>query len=185
MPVHSNSQRGFSLVELVVGLVLTALALTFVSTVFFSAPERSVEPMLQVRASELGQALMDEILAKPYDDTTPLGGLPACTICSSSLVAEAGETRLTFDDVDDYNTYCNNTPPYNLVRNSLNQMPDNFDNFRMSICVVYDSDYDGNADTTANPHINSRAKLITVDIYPPAIGGTRQQIQFRAYRGNF
>jgi len=179
MPVHKISQNGFSLVELVVGLVLTALALTFVSTIFFSAPERSVEPMLQIRAAELGQSLMDEILSKPYDDTTPLGGLPACTSCSLSLGSEAGETRLTFDDVDDYDTYCNNSAPYNLITNSLNQTPDNFENFRMSICVDYDGNYDGTADT------NTNAKLITVDVYPPAIGGTRQQIRFRAYRSNF
>lgn len=179
MPVHKISQNGFSLVELVVGLVLTALALTFVSTIFFSAPERSVEPMLQIRAAELGQALMDEILAKPYDDATPLGGVPACASCSSSLGAEAGETRLTFDDVDDYDTYCNNTAPYNPITNVLNQTPDNFEKFRMSICVDYDGNYDGTADT------NTNAKLITVDVYPPAIGGTRQQIRFRAYRGNF
>lgn len=179
MPVHKISQSGFSLVELVVGLVLTALALTFVSTIFFSAPERSVEPMLQIRAAELGQALMDEILAKPYDDTTPLGGLPACTGCTLSLGPETGETRLNFDDVDDYDVYCELNAPYKPITNALNQTPDNFENFRMSICVDYDGNYDGTADT------NTNAKLITVDVYPPAIGGTRQQIRFRAYRSNF
>ena len=170
MSVRSAIQRGFTLVELIVGLVITALALTFLSVVFFSSPERSVEPMLQIRAAELGQSLMDEIIAKPYDELTPLGGVPPCSPCTpaASFGPDGGESRFNYDDVDDYHSYCDSTEPYQPV-----------DNFQMSVCVVYDGNYDGTADA------NDNAKLITVDVYPPAIGGSRQQIRFKAYRGNF
>ena len=60
----SRNSKGFTLVELVVGIVVMAIALTFMANVFFSNPQRSVEPVLQIRAAEIGQGLMDEILAK-------------------------------------------------------------------------------------------------------------------------
>jgi MSHA pilin protein MshD len=187
MNVKQYHQKGFTLVELVVSIVVTAIALTYLSVVFFSAPERSVEPMLQIRAAELGQSLMDEILAKAYDEKTPVGGIPACNPCTDEgdLGAEVGESRTTFNDVDDYDSYCNNSDPYEPVEDALGNQPgegsfsEDFANFRMSICVVYDGNYDGTADS------NQAAKLITVDVYPPAIGGTRQQIRFKAYRSNF
>jgi MSHA pilin protein MshD len=178
MPVV-KSQQGFSLIELIVGLVLTALALAFLSTVFFSAPERSVEPILQIRAAELGQSLMDEIMAKPYDETTPLGGVPPCVTCTSSLGAEAGESRGNYDDVDDYDNYCRTSAPYETVKNAQDVTPDNFDNYQMNICVIYDGNYDGVEDS------NQNAKLIMVDIYTPTISGARQKISFQAYRSNF
>lgn len=173
------SARGFTLVELVVGLVITAIAMTFLSVVFFNSPERSVEPIFQIRASELGQSLMDEILAKPYDENTPLGGIPPCTSCTSSLGSEEGGNRQLFDDVDDYDFYCRSAAPYADVEDAFGNTPNDFENFKMSICVIYDGNYDGTADS------NQNAKLITIDIYPPAIGGVSQPISFRAYRGNF
>lgn len=181
MLVPESAQTGFSLVELVVGLVITAVALTYLSTVFFSAPERSVEPILQIRAAELGQALVDEIITKPYDENTPLGGMPHCAPCTAAggLGPDGGEARNNYDDVDDYDSYCAPAAPYANVEDALGNVPGDFANFRMSICVSYDGDYDGVIDT------NDNAKLVTVDIYPPAVSGVRQQFRFKAYRGNF
>lgn len=181
MPVPDRVQGGFTLIELVVGLVVTAIALTYLSTVFFSAPARSVEPILQIRAAELGQALMDEIITKAYDEVTPLGGMPPCSPCTpaAGLGADTGETRSLYDDVDDYHSYCSTSPPYANVVDALGNAPPDFANFRMSVCVSYDGDYDGSADVSQN------AKLVIVDIYPPPISGVRQQFRFKAYRSNF
>ncbi len=170
--------RGFSLIELVAGLVLTAFSLTFLSVVFFSHPERSVEPMLQVRAAELGQALMDEILAKPFDEQTPLGGFPPCSPCTptASLGPDGTETRSNYNDVDDYHSYCDSN---HAVEDVFGNLPTDFDNFQMSICVNYDGDYNGVADDNIN------AKLVIVEIYPPSGAGLHEPITFKAYRGNF
>ena len=181
-----GKQDGFSLIELVVGLVITAIALALLSSVFFSNPGRSVEPILQIRATEFGQALMDEILAKKFDHNTPEGGLPACTAasCSAALGSEEGGDRSLYNDVDDYNDYCDNTAPYQNLEDAagvdLSLSSDNFSNFSMSVCVVYDADYNGVADGAPG-----NAKLITIDIYPPAGAGLSGAITFSAYKGNY
>ena len=178
--VGGCKQSAFTLIEVIIGIVVGAIALTFLSTLFFANPERSVEPVLQMRAAEFGQAIMDEILAKAYDETTPVGGVPPCTVCTptASFGEDGTETRINYDDVDDYHEYCDKvTPP--VVENAFGSTPIDFASFRMSICVIYDGDYDGTADTDIN------AKLITVDIYPPASAGIGKPITFTAYRGNF
>lgn len=171
-------QAGFTLIELVVGIVVMAIALTFLSTVFFGKAGRSVEPLLQIRAAEFGQALMDEILAKNFDETTPLGGLPACTVCTAGgSLGSDGEARSNYDDVDDYHDSCG--VPVALT-DSLGNVVGNAVGYSMEVCVVYDGNYDGTADANIN------AKLITVNIYPPSgagLGGT--PISINSYKGNF
>ena len=173
-------QRGFSLVELIAGIVLMTIALTLLINVFFTGAGRSVEPLLQIRAAEFGQALMEEIAAKRYDEQTPVGGQPACTGCTApaGLGPDSGElTRDVYDDVDDYNVYCPSRQA--LVDFAGNPLPE-FVNFEMQVCVFYDGDYDGVDDAAS-----ADAKLIIVDIYAPQAGGGKQQIQFTRYRSNF
>ena len=69
---------GFTLIE----LVLTIVLLGFVSLIlipFMQSITHSPDPMLRERAVALGQALMDEILAKRWDEYTPMGGGPIIT----------------------------------------------------------------------------------------------------------
>ena len=185
------SQAGFSLVELVVGIVVMAIALTYMSTVFFSSSGQSVEPMMQIRAAEFGQSLMDEILAKNFDEATPIGGLPACSpvtvacTVSGSLGSDGSEARLNFDDVDDYNNYCGDEigkTGWPLV-SSTGFNPDGFNNFRMRVCVGYDDDYDGVINEVGIDDLD--AKLITIELFAPQIGGLGEAITFTAYKGNY
>lgn len=181
---YRYKQQAFTLIELVVGIVVMAIALTLMSTVFFGSAGRSVEPMIQIRAAEFGQALMDEIIAKKFDELTPDGGVPPCSPCTpvAGLGADGVETRPIYDDVDDYNAYCAATQ--SLMDSQGNTpgsgMAQDFDRFTMQVCVVYDGNYDGTADAA-----QSNAKLITVDIFAPSAGGGLEQIRFRAYRSNF
>lgn len=187
----SAVNAGFSLVELVVGIVVMAIALTYISTVFFASSAQSVEPLMQIRAAEFGQSLMDEILGKNFDETTPLGGVPACspvtTACtaSGSLGPEGSEVRLSFNDVDDYNNYCGDEPGnigWPLV-SSTGLSPDGFSQFRMRICVGYDDDYDGIINEAGIDDLN--AKLITIELFAPQIGGLGEAIKLTAYKGNY
>lgn len=183
-------QRGFTLIEIIVGIIVSAIALTFITTVFFSNAGRSVEPILQIRAAEFGQALMDEILAKPFDELTPLGGFPACTPCSALAGNNGdadGENRSSFDDVDDYNAYCSGAVDLEDSQgNVISANPgDIFFGFTMQICVGYDNDYNGSIDA-GSPENSPLAKLIIVDIFPASgagLGGNA--ITFSAYRSNF
>jgi MSHA pilin protein MshD len=169
--------RGFTLIELIVGLVVMAIALTFLTTMFFSNPGRSVEPYLQIRAASFGSALMDEILSKKFDELTPEGGVPACNPCSASL-GDEGELRDTYNDVDDYNASCGN--PIALT-DALGNSSANFNNYSMEVCVIYDANFDGVADPTSG-----NAKLITVNIYLPVGAGLGSDpITFSAYKGNY
>lgn len=177
MKVTRGYHQGFTLIELIVGLVLMSVALTFLTTMFFSNPGRSVEPLLQIRAAEFGSALMGEILSKKFDELTPEGGLPACTSCSTSLGADS-ETRDSYDDVDDYNNSCGS--PIALT-DALGNIPGNFNNYAMEVCVFYDDNYDGVDDGS----VGNTAKLITVTIYLPAGAGLGTPITFSAHKGNY
>lgn len=172
--------HGFTLIEIVVGIVISAISLTMLYSLIYPQIIHSVEPMLQIRAAELGQAIVEEILAKPYDERSPTGGVPPCDPCTAAadFGADGGEgTRAEFDDVDDFNAYCG-TPQ--AIDHVLGAAPSGFDNFRMQSCVVYDGDYDGVADN------NQSAKRITVFVYAPTRGGGfSPPIRFSAYRGNF
>lgn len=166
---------GFSLIELVVGLVLMGVALTLLTTVFFGNAGRSVEPLLQIRAATFGGALMEEILSKKFDELTPEGGIPACTACSPVMGSES-ETRDLYNDVDDYNDSCGSPIP---LTDALGNSPPNFNSYQMEVCVIYDGDYDGLEDS------NVSAKLITVYIYLPSGAGVGAPITFAAYKGNY
>jgi MSHA pilin protein MshD len=120
---------------------------------------------------------MDEILSKKFDELTPEGGFPACTACSSSLGAD-GETRDSYDDVDDYNDSCG-APT--VLTDALGNSPANYDNYSMEVCVFYDDNYDGIDDGATG----NAAKLITVNIYLPAGAGIGSAITFSAYKGNY
>ena len=113
---------GFTLIELVLTIVILGFS-AMVIIPFFSAITHSPDPVLREKAIALGQAMMDEIMAKKWDENTPVGGGPICTgespnqttrptlidacltaaTSKANLGPEGAETRVNFNDVDDYN----------------------------------------------------------------------------------
>jgi len=180
---HRRAARGFTLIELIVGITLVAIAATLFTKLIVPAVRQSAEPLVQQRAASLAEALMDEILSKRYDENTPEGGVPPCsastTPCSTTLGPDTGETsRADYDDVDDYNVYCGSGV---TVTDANGTALANYSSFRMSICVSYDTTYTGVAQS---------AKRITVTVLPgiptsgpPAV--TPPPLTFTAYRMNF
>ncbi len=112
---------GFSLIELIMIIVILGF-LTAIMVPFIQSFLRSPDPMLRQQAVSLGQALMDEIVSKRWDENTPIGGGPVNTNESSrgsvaatavaSLGADGVETRTIYDDVDDYNNFSETTDFY-------------------------------------------------------------------------
>ena len=99
-----NDSRGFSLIELIITILILSLGAGVIYS-FLEAILASPEPTLRARAAVLGQGLMDEIVAKRWDETSPLGG-GNTTSPSHVLGPDAGEsTRFQYDDVDDYNGF--------------------------------------------------------------------------------
>lgn len=83
-----NGQAGISLIELIISIVVIGIAVGGVITLYTRAVSQSADPMLVEQAVAIAEAYMEEITLKPFVD--PNG-------------TEVGETRATFDDVDDFN----------------------------------------------------------------------------------
>jgi MSHA pilin protein MshD len=171
---HPNPQpNGFTLIEIIVTIIVTAIAFTAMTVWLFNANLSSVDPLLSTRAAELGQAYLEEILAKRFDENTASGGAQRCDesgqpACSATLGADAGETRADYDDVDDYHNLVDNG-----AVNALGQPRNNYAQYRVSISVAYAGAEFG-LPTTA-------AKRIDVTVQHASAG----TMVFSAYRGNF
>ena len=176
--MHINSitrQQGFTLVEIIIGIVTLGIALSLLSTLLFPQAKRSVEPLMQMRASELGIALMNEITSKSFDHYSDhSGGAVRCNeigapTCSVTLGPE-GETRDNYNDVDDYHGLSNMT---NSLGDSLTAR---YPGFSYNISVCY-SDAQGSC-VAAGTSLFKR-----VDISVSAPNG--QSYTFSELRGNY
>ncbi len=85
---QKRRSQGFTLIELIVTIVLLAVASTTIFGFFTNFSRTSVDPMIQQQALSIAEAYLEEILLKPVTD--PDG-------------VDSGESRSTYDDVDDYN----------------------------------------------------------------------------------
>lgn len=131
------SCSGYSLIELIISIVLTGIVLVIFYSFFAENQKNSASPVFQVKAAQLGQAYLEEISLKKYDENSPVGNAlpcnaPTAVACSATLASEAGETRTTFDDLDDYNGLSESPP-----RDALNNARSGFNNFSVNVVVNY------------------------------------------------
>jgi len=177
-----NNPAGFTLIELVIGIIVFSIALVLFSSLIVPQAIRSVDPIFQVRAAELGQSLINEIAGKSFDEKSDrTGGTNFCnTVCigSINLGADGSESRVSFDDVDDYNglnesgSAIKNTLGESTTLNDINI----YEGFTLSATVMYDADMDGVADTVVG-----NTKLITVTVTTP----NGEDIVFSTFRSNY
>jgi len=73
-----SGQKGVTLVELIVFIVVISLALGALLGVYRQSLQASVDPIVRVRLLEAAQSQLDRILARRFDANTPAGGVPAC-----------------------------------------------------------------------------------------------------------
>ena len=111
-----TNNRGLSLIELLVFIVVVGIAVTGVLSVYSLNARSSVDPMVRKQAVAIAESLLEEVLAKPYtycdpDDANVETATSAagCTVAETAMVPEAGETRYSnltpFDNVNDYNGF--------------------------------------------------------------------------------
>lgn len=161
-------QRGMTLVEMVISIVLMSIAITAVLSAFSTSMGRSSDALWKNKSLKLAQLYLDEILSKKYDSNTPLGGIPAPSPASVSCdVPAGGGNRALFDDVDDFNGVDDNPPQ--LVSGVLA----NYSGYRVQVAVTC-------AGTEVGVAANN-AKRITVTITPP----NQSPMPFSVYRGNY
>lgn len=176
---YKTGQQGFTLIETIVGIVVLSIVFSIFTNLLYPLSNQSAKQVHQIRAAEYGQSMINEILGKAFDENSDMsGGLMRCgegsTACTAtaSLGFETGESRATFDDVDDYHNLT-------VIESSLAEgLDDTYRGFELNVTVINDSNYDGVSDGSDN---NFTAKLITVTVTTPQ----DFDFAFAVYRVNF
>lgn len=171
--------KGFTLIELIVGIVVLSISFSLIISLILPLSEKSAEQLHQVRASELGQSMMNEILARAFDENSDMaGGLVRCgensVVCTGegNLGADLGETeRSLYDDVDDYIGF-----DFSTETNALGEsFSDLYPGFNVNITVCY-----SNFSASCSSSIEL-AKLITITVTTPQ----DFDFVFAFYKANF
>jgi len=188
----ARNQRGFTLIEIVVGIVVLAVALTIVSGAFLPQASKTTTQMYQIKATALGKRIMDQVLIRYYDDaSTSSGGFIRCgeTVltsvpfpCSSDLGIEKDRGEVSsapdsFNDVDDYNVYCHDQTGYDPSA-ALGYFTDKYPGYGLQICVSFAAD---KFDPTLGTGDIDVAKRIQVTVFMP----DDDSIQLTAFKGNY
>jgi MSHA pilin protein MshD len=71
MSINPVRQEGLSLIELIIALVVFAIALTATLAAVATITVRSADPMIQTQALYIAQGYMDEILSRPAPADKP------------------------------------------------------------------------------------------------------------------
>jgi MSHA pilin protein MshD len=89
-------QRGFTLIEMVIFIVVVSIGMAGILSVMNTTVKSSADPMVRKQTLAIAESLLEEIVQKEY--AKPAG---------STVVAypAAGWSRALFDSVDDYNGY--------------------------------------------------------------------------------
>ncbi|MEZ9515924.1 prepilin-type N-terminal cleavage/methylation domain-containing protein [Vibrio splendidus] len=184
--------RGFTLIETIIVIVIMAIAITGVTASLFPLGKQSADRAATVKATELGRAVMDEILGRNFDQKSgPNGGLPNCIpklindaeSCTlpRSLGPDDGENfsdKSAFNDVDDFNGLTGLVT--DVLDEDLQGLNPGYTDYRINIDVFYEVDNSGTmlgqASLTATPY--KRINIIITD-------RQGQEYPISAIRGNF
>jgi len=169
-------QRGLTLIELVITIVVLGIALSALVSALTTGIGRSAQPMWEGKALELTQAYLDEILAKKFDDQTPLGGGQVLVAASPCTASNEGQARLLFDDVDDYHGVTDAPPVLTDTGVDMSR----YANYQVDITVACAGTQLGSSNASLLTD-NTLAKRITVSVSVPS-GEVRN---VSVYKGNF
>jgi MSHA pilin protein MshD len=86
-------QRGLSLIELVVFIVVVAIGLTGILSVLILTSEKSADPIVRKQGIAVAEAMLEEVLLKDF----------ANPVCLPSCIANTPADRPNYTAVDHYN----------------------------------------------------------------------------------
>jgi len=173
---HRHPQAGFTLIETVIVIVLVGAMMAGMTALFMNNVSNSHRPYLRQKALAVTNAFMDEILRKRWNEATPLGG--GCVNTASGACATGpavvaigtdGESRATYDDIDDYHGL-NQSPPQD---SSGTDMP-GYTGYTVNVSVIQPG-----ANWNTVPAADVR--LITVSV----TSSSNETLSVSAYRINF
>lgn len=156
-----TKERGISLVETVIFILIVAVAVSAVSLQFSQNVRHSADPLIRQKAITLANAYLDEMAKKAWDDNTPSGGGCVETgsgycsnFCSRMPISDCGAVcqkvagvctpaatvagigteeagRSAYDDIDDYHD------PGGSAPSDANGNPlSGFENFSVAVSVT-------------------------------------------------
>lgn len=183
--------RGFTLIEFVVGMVLLAVALTGILGLLINQAPQSVDPVQQVRAAQLAQRILNEVLEKSFDEhsdhnggrfrcgetagTPPIAHAP-CT-ASADYGPDGGETRpYEFNDVDDFDTGGSWVAANRFTQTAAGVSEEEYRHYRVKIAVVPDALFG-----STGHGAESIGKRIELWVRLP----DKSELAFALYRGNY
>src|ERR1043166_68927 len=121
MSIHNTArrQRGLSLPELIVFIVIVGISVAGILLVMDRTTRASADPLTIKQALAIAESLMDEVQLAPFtycdpDDaqaataTSAAVGAGGCAATPEAIGAEAGETRYAtpvFDNANDNNNF--------------------------------------------------------------------------------
>ena len=186
-----NTPRGFTLIEFIVGIVLLAVALTGILGLLVNQAPQSVDPVQQVRAAQLAQRMLGEVLQKSFDEHSDHNGgrfrcgetvgtppviYPACTPVAD-YGPDGGETRpYAFNDVDDFDTAGNWVDANQFTQSSASASDEEYRHYQLKIRVTADDLF-----ASAGKGASSIGKRIELTVRLP----DRSEVEFSLYRGNY
>lgn len=91
MSMTRRHQRGFTLIELIIFIVVVAAGLAGILSVMNTVVASSADPMVRKQTIAIAESLLEEILLKEYANPATDG--------------DTGTVRAQFDDVDQYANY--------------------------------------------------------------------------------
>lgn len=175
---EARHASGFTLVELVVTMVLISIAVLGITQALAFALSHQSDGLWQAKSVALAESYIEAIMARRYDETTPVGGVPPCSPSTTACTAPAslgsdGETRDQFDDVDDYHGV-DDQPPLDADGNPRTE----YSAYRVQVGVTY-----ADAGQIAQYGLDDAtdAKVVVVDVTAP--GG--DTMSFPVVRGNY
>lgn len=169
----NRSSNGFTLAEVLVAAVVLVVALVPLIMVLGEGAKRTKDPQKITVAGMLAQDLMEEIIAKRFDEN------PSAPVSPANLRPEAGETRsgtppnLNYDDVDDYNNY-SEAPPREVTGTVMNE----YLGFTRTVAVDYVQET--NFDLVSS--VITRFKRVRITI---SWEGGAQNFEIEAIKGNY
>ena len=188
--LNKKKPNGFTLIELVIGIFVLSVALMVMTGALFPQAERSTNPWFQVRSAELAQSMMNEIIARRFDENSAQtgalrcgeSGASACTVINACgfvdgtgqenpWIEEGSASRQLFDDVDDFDCFSATGSDISNIDNQ--SLDDVYAKFTINVSVRYAGTDLGLA--------NTDAKLITVTVTPP-LG---DDVVYASYKANY
>lgn len=189
-----SPDRGFTLIEMVVGIVLLAIALTTILGLLINQAPRAIDPVQQLRAAQLAERLLGEVMQRSFDEhsdhnsgsyrcgeTVDSVTYDACT-AQANYGPDSGETApYLYNDVDDFDT-AGQWRAANLYvqQSSLGTQESDYRNFSVRIAVTPVDISSGDMSATCSDPC-SIGKRIALSIRLP----DKSELDFATYRGNY